>query len=162
MARTEIRARTYRDLMLHNAVDVACAAHLGQSDKAGEPYIFHVFRVALAVRGDAERTVALLHDVVEDTHWTLEDLRVREFPEDVVEAVDALTRRKDEETYAQYVERLARNPVARAVKLADLEDNLNPARISALPESERLNLAHRYHTAYRSLSEAAEVLRGED
>lgn len=105
---------------------IACEAHAGQVDKAGEPYIFHVMRVAMAVEGEEAKAVALLHDVVEDTEVTHPVLWAYGFSEEICSAVIAITRYKDQETYAEYIERVALNPLARVVKLADLADNLRP------------------------------------
>jgi guanosine-3',5'-bis(diphosphate) 3'-pyrophosphohydrolase len=139
--------------LLHTAVSIACQAHAGQSDQQGEPYIFHVMRVALACEGEA-RIVALLHDVVEDSATvTTDSLFMEGFPSRIVDAVDALTRRKHEgETYAAYIDRVARNPLARHVKLADLADNLRPERIGSLPPEQAASLSKRYLAAYRTLT----------
>jgi (p)ppGpp synthase/HD superfamily hydrolase len=95
--------------------------------------------------------VALLHDVVEDTPITLQMLHVMGFDNGIVKAVDAMTRRKGE-AYRDYIVRLAGNPMARAIKLADLEDNMSPERASRLPEAERSSLAKRYESAKRYLT----------
>lgn len=138
--------------LLHKAVRIACEAHAGQSDKAGEPYLFHVFRVALAVETEEERAVAALHDVLEDTSVTLGDLVDAGLSADVVAAVFALSRiKRYGETYSEYIERVAANDLARRVKLADLADNLRPERISLLPPDEAASLSRRYHAAYRRL-----------
>lgn len=118
---------------LEDAILLATQAHRGQKDKVGQPYILHPLRVMLRVEGEAARTVAVLHDVVEDTPHSLEDLRAMGFGDDVVAAVDSLTRRPDE-TYEQFVERAATNPLARRVKLADLEDNMDIRRYPDLTE----------------------------
>lgn len=141
--------------LLHKAASIACQAHAGQSDKQGEPYIFHVMRVALACEGEA-RMVALLHDVLEDTAWTLEGLFLAGLPDAVVDAVDSLTRRKAYgETYAAYIERLSHNPLAVRVKLADLADHLRPERIGSLPPEQAVSLFRRYHMAWRDLTNPA-------
>lgn len=116
------------DFRLERAIEVAAIAHAGQLDKAGEPYILHALRVMLGVPADEPaRIAAVLHDVVEDTGWSLDDLRT-EFGATVANAVDALTRRNGE-TYTTYVNRLATNSLARIVKIADLKDNLILSRI---------------------------------
>ena len=82
---------------LERALTIACEAHKGQVDKANEPYILHVLRVVLGVEGADEQIVAALHDVVEkNPQWTLERIAVESFPPEIVEAVDALTRRPEE------------------------------------------------------------------
>jgi len=140
--------------LLQIATRIACVAHAGQVDKQGEPYIFHVMRVALAVDGEEARTLALLHDVVEDTGWSLDDVHGAGIPEEVVISLRYLTRTKSE-TYAGYIEGLVEygDPAAIAVKLADLADNLRPERISTLPPEQAASLSKRYHAAYRRLSE---------
>lgn len=135
---------------LEEAIRIAVEAHRGQKDRAGAPYILHPLRMLFRVQTDAERMAAVLHDVVEDTAWTLDDLRARGFPAEVVDAVDHLTRRPDE-SYEQFVDRAAAHPVARRVKLADLEDNLDVRRIGGVSPSdaERLN---RYLAAWHRLT----------
>lgn len=139
--------------LLHKAVRIAFEAHEGQSDKQGEPYIFHVMRVALAVEGEGARALALLHDVVEDSEWTLDDVHDAGIREEVVISLRYLTRTKSE-TYAGYIEDLIEygDPDAIAVKLADLRDNLRPERIAALPPEQAASLSKRYHAAYARLS----------
>lgn len=135
---------------IEEAIRIAVEAHRGQHDRAGAPYILHPLRMMFRVQTDAERMAAVLHDVVEDTAWTLDDLRARGFPDEVVNAVDHLTRRADE-SYEAFVERAAAHPVARRVKIADIEDNLDVRRIGSVGEgdTERLN---RYLRAWRRLT----------
>lgn len=134
---------------LERAVQIAAEAHAGQVDKAGAPYILHPLRMLLRMETPEARLAALLHDVVEDSEWTLEALRGEGFDEAVVAAVDALTRRAGE-SYDDFIERAAPNPIARRVKLADLEDNLDLSRLATLGarDLERLD---RYHRARRRL-----------
>ena len=121
---------------LENAITLAVNAHVGQVDKAGQPYILHPLRVMLQVSEPYERMVAALHDVVEDTEISLESLREQGFPKEVVEAVDALTKR-DGETRMQAAKRAAANTIARMVKIADVSDNLDTRRLKQLtPEDE--------------------------
>jgi (p)ppGpp synthase/HD superfamily hydrolase len=115
---------------LERAISIALEAHAGQHDKAGQPYILHPLRVMLALNGPEERIAAVLHDVVEDSDWTLDRLRGEGFSESVIAAVDSLTRR-DSETYEEFVQRASRDPVGRAVKRADLLDNLDLSRIAS-------------------------------
>ncbi len=103
---------------------MAALAHDGQTDKTGAPYIFHPLRVASTFSDEMLQVIAVLHDLVEDTDTTLSDLDAR-FPQAVVNAVDALTRRS-EESYKEFIDRVARNPNARLVKIADIRDNLRP------------------------------------
>ena len=109
---------------LGHAMKVAAAAHEGQTGKNGEPKLEHCRRVAAAVEGIDEKIVAWLHDVVENNAaWTTQRLLAEGFPEAVVEAVDAMTRRMGED-YFDFARRAAANPLARPVKFADLKDNL--------------------------------------
>ena len=104
--------------------------HLGQVDKEGKPYYLHPFAVARAVEGEEAKAVAYLHDVVEDTDTTLDDLRLYGFTPEVVEAVGAITREEGED-YFDYIERVRGNELARVVKLADLAHNTDPSRRGA-------------------------------
>lgn len=117
--------KLYRD-----ALDLAADAHQGQVDKSGNDYFEHPFRVSTPFiqSGDATAAiVSLLHDCVEDTWVTLGFLEDR-FPDEIVDAVDALTRREDE-TYRQYIRKCIKNPLARRVKKQDILDNLRPERM---------------------------------
>ena len=105
------------------ALQIAAKANAGQTDKQeGVPYILHPLRVMMGVKGEDAQIVAILHDVVEDTHVTLADLRAAGFSEVVVDAVRLVTHEKSE-SYADYVVRCRANPIARQVKLSDLTDN---------------------------------------
>jgi (p)ppGpp synthase/HD superfamily hydrolase len=122
--------------LLERAIALACRAHHGQRypSPEAEPYVHHLFRVMLAVRGFRTQVAAVLHDVLEDTEVTLDQLREVELPDDVVNAVVALTHRSDQ-TYEQYIEQVARDDLARQVKLADLADNLaNNYRLPKTPD----------------------------
>lgn len=146
-----------RDLVTE-AKEVATQAHQGQVDKTGAPYIGHPQRVADHVSRyvasenlEVARAVAWLHDVVEDTPIALAELEQR-FPPAVVTAVDAMTKRAGEEKDAYY-RRVRKNPIARAVKQADLDDNTNPARTALLDPATRQRLAAKYQHARTVLSE---------
>lgn len=133
------------------ARSIATRAHTGQVDKSGEAYIGHPARVAERVRGDdAAEVVAWLHDVVEDTDVTLDDVR-EHFSDLLVEAVDAMAKRRDE-TLDEYYCRVMANPIARAVKLADIADNTDPRRCALLDERTRTRLAAKYVHARGALS----------
>src|SRR5262245_13101870 len=107
---------------LEKAIELATKAHAGQKDKDGHAYILHPLRVMHRVEGDDAKTVAVLHDTIEDTSLTEADLRAAGFGEPIVAAVVALTH-SDEEPYAEYVVRCSQSDLARPVKMADLEDN---------------------------------------
>src|SRR4051812_17915810 len=118
---------------LEVAIALAVQAHHGQvyPTPSGEPFILHPLRVMLQVEADIERIVAVLHDLVEDTTYTLDDVRRLGYPDEAIEALDRLTRREGE-PYEAYIGRVAGNPIARSVKLADLADNLaNSRRLEA-------------------------------
>jgi (p)ppGpp synthase/HD superfamily hydrolase len=137
--------------MLDKAILIAARAHLGQKDKVGKPYVLHPLRMMLRFQSEPEMIVAVLHDVVEDSpDWDFERLRAEGFSEEIVEAVDHLTRR-EEESYEEFVERSGHNPLARRVKLADLEDNMDLTRLKKLGSSDKARLA-RYHKAWRNLT----------
>jgi (p)ppGpp synthase/HD superfamily hydrolase len=137
---------------LETAIRVASAAHAGQKDKGGAAYITHPLRLMAAVEGDEAKIVAVLHDVVEDTATTLDDLRREGFGEDVLAAVDLMTHRRDM-PYADYVVRCKSHPVARQVKLADLADNSRPDRCILRVERIARDLArlNRYVLSYKFL-----------
>lgn len=134
---------------LERAVALAATVHDGQRDKAGQAYILHPLRVMMSMTTDEERMVAVLHDVVEDTDVTLDGLREQGFSEDVVRAVDCLTKRRGE-GYPDFIQRVATDPLARLVKLADLEDNLNLLRLGFLDEK-ALERMDKYHRAWALL-----------
>jgi len=134
---------------LDRAITIATAAHAGQVDKAGAPYILHPLRVMLRLETTEERIVGVLHDVVKDSAWTLESLRAEGFSEAVVRGIDAMTRR-DGESYEDFVLRAGRDPLGRRVKLADLEDNCDLSRIAAPTDRDHARLA-RYRQAIAAL-----------
>jgi (p)ppGpp synthase/HD superfamily hydrolase len=110
---------------LEDAIALAAHWHLGQRypSLTGEPFILHPLRVMLQVDADEPRIIAVLHDVLEDTACSVVDLRRAGYSEQVIKALDHLTRR-DGEAYEPYIERIAENTLAQQVKLADLTDNL--------------------------------------
>ena len=139
---------------IEKALQIAARAHEGQVDKHGQPYILHPLRVMAAVEGEEARIVAILHDVIEDTSVTADDLRREGFGEPLLAALVRLTHRQGE-PYADYVIRCKGHDIARRVKLADLEDNsrlsrtiLRPDRIE--PDIERVR---KYLLAYKFLTD---------
>jgi (p)ppGpp synthase/HD superfamily hydrolase len=142
---------------LEVAVELACRAHRGQRypSPEKEPYILHLLRVMLAVDGFRVQAAAVLHDVLEDTEVTVEQLGAVGLPIDVVDAVVALTHRP-EQSYERYVEQVACDAIARQVKLADLADNLaNNRRLPETPDV--LARIERYERAVRRLRAAGET-----
>lgn len=112
--------------MVDFAQEIAYRYHLGQKDKVGKPYFLHPFMVAYMVETDEEKIVAFLHDVIEDTEYTEEMLR-EDFPEKIADAVMAMTHKEDEK-YDEYIKRVAKNRLARKVKIADMKHNADLTR----------------------------------
>lgn len=137
---------------LDEAIRLAVEAHRGQVDKAGAPYILHPLRMMLTQPDDLRRIVAVLHDVVEDCGITLDTLGAR-FGMPVAEAVDALTKRVDED-YDAFIDRCARNPIARDVKRADIMDNLDLSRLPVVTERDEARAA-KYRQALAQLDAAS-------
>jgi hypothetical protein len=140
---------------IEKALAIAAEAHAGQKDQDGQPYILHPLRLMGSVDGLAAKIVAILHDVIEDTRVTRDDLRAAGFPDPLVDSVVSLTHREGE-SYADYVVRCKRDEVARRVKLADLEDNTRPSRVLFRPgrldgDARRVG---RYLLAYKFLTDA--------
>lgn len=113
---------------LERALEIAAKAHAGQVDKGGAPYILHPIRVMLSLSSIPAQITAILHDVVEDTDITIADLRREGFAESILEAIEALTKRKGEDRISA-AHRAAQNQIACAVKLADIADNMDLSRI---------------------------------
>lgn len=112
---------------LTRAIILAAKFHDGQKDKGNLPYLFHPLRLMLNALTEEEQIIAVLHDTIEETDLTLEDLRKEGFSDDIVEAIDALSRRK-KERYEDFILRIKQNSLARRVKILDLQDNLSPLR----------------------------------
>jgi len=136
---------------LERAILIASQAHLGQRDKAGAPYILHPLRMMMRMESEAAMIAAVLHDVVEDSDWTLEQLRGEGFSEEVLQAVDCLTSREGE-TYDEFITRVRSSAIARQVKIADLEDNMNVKRIGEITPKD-LARVEKYHRAWRALTQ---------
>ena len=146
-----MKCMIYTDLTV-KAMNIAYTAHHGQKDKCGVPYIFHPIHLAEQMNSEYTVCAALLHDVAEDTDTTIEQL-AEIFPAEVIKAVQLLTHRKDT-AYEDYIKAIASDPIAKAVKLADLAHNSDPQR-SALtnePDGKRLARSHKYENAIRLLT----------
>lgn len=115
------------------ALQIATRAHAGQRDKGGHDYIGHPLRVAERCATPQAKIVALLHDTLEDTPLTAQYLTQQGFPDLIVEALQSLTRNRDED-YDDYISRAASNPIGRQVKLADLEDNMDLRRLPSITD----------------------------
>lgn len=140
---------------LEDAIALAVEVHKGQLDKYGKPYILHPLRVMFRLEGDVEKVVGILHDVVEDSDITLEDLREMGYGEDVIAALDGVTRR-DDETYDEFVQRSRQHPVSLRVKLADLEDNMDIRRLPAEMQEQDFERLKRYRRAWEVLRNSAQ------
>lgn len=114
--------------LLDLAITVATEAHSGQYDKGGKPYILHPIRVAESVRTTKQKIIAYLHDVCEDSSITFDDLLAAGFPEDIVDCVRTLTRKRGA-GYFKYIEIIKQNEDTRCVKIADLKHNSDLSRI---------------------------------
>lgn len=139
---------------LEKAIALATTAHSGQKDKAGAPYILHPLRVMLGMDTESEMTVAVLHDVLEDSPVTEDDLRKEGFSEDIVKTVRCLTR-NPEESYEAFIERLKSNDTARKVKMADIEDNMNVKRFKYPdhPTEKDIERLKKYYQSWNMLRE---------
>ena len=135
--------------MVEKAEAFAKKAHEGQVDKSGKPYFGHPKAVAAMVEGEVEKTVAYLHDVVEDTGVSVEEIRSL-FGDEVADAVDLLTHREGV-PYFDYVEKIKANPVARRVKMADLTHNMDLSRLDTVTEKD-LKRIEKYKKAYAMLA----------
>ena len=136
---------------LEDAIQIALQAHKGQLDKAGEPYILHPLRIMCRMNNETEQIVAVLHDIVEDTDWTLEMLRERGFSEEIITAVDGLTKREGE-PYDLLIDRARSSALTKKIKIADLEDNMDVRRFAQVAEKD-LERFQKYLRAWRSLTE---------
>ena len=131
--------------MTKKALQLSFEAHKDQLDKSGMPYVYHPFHVAEQMEGEDTTIVALLHDVVEDSDYTVDDLREMGFSEAVCGAITLMTR-DPAIPYLDYVEKIKENPIARAVKLADLRHNSDLARLDHVDEK-ALERVEKYRAA---------------
>lgn len=136
---------------MERAIEIATEAHRGQLDKAGCDYIEHPLRVMAAGKSLDEKIVGVLHDVVEDTNWTFEDLAAEGFSAEVIEALRCVTKLSESEPYDKFIARVKRNPLAVAVKLNDLSDNMDIRRLPYLSDKDVKRLK-RYLKAYKQLT----------
>jgi GTP diphosphokinase / guanosine-3',5'-bis(diphosphate) 3'-diphosphatase len=134
--------------LIEKAIAIAVFAHAGQRDKGGRPYIEHVLEVGMGLETDEAKCVGILHDVVEDTPLTLDDLR-KEFPESIVAGVDGITKRKGER-YIDYLERVKMNPLSLPAKIRDLNLNKRLERIPN-PTEKDVKRVKKYEEALKFL-----------
>lgn len=137
--------------LLERAIAIALESHQGQIDKAGKSYILHPLRVMLAMKAEQEMIVAVLHDAVEDSNVTLEDLKLQGFPSEIIDAIACIAKRSGE-PYFDYIQRIMKNPLASRVKIADLLDNMNLQRIPN-PMQEDFDRVEKYKNALAILQD---------
>ena len=134
---------------LRQAINIAIKAHGKQLDRNGQPYIAHPFRVMESGQTLEEKIVGVLHDIIEDTYITLTDLSAEGFPDAIIDAVDALSKKEDEQ-YDHYIERVEKNDLAIRVKLNDLTDNMDIRRLTEISDDDIVRM-HKYLKAYNQL-----------
>ena len=135
---------------LERAIEIATEAHRGQHDKAGNDYIEHPLRVMAAGKTLNEQIVGVLHDVVEDSDWTFEQLTAEGFSAEIIEALRCVTKLSEDEPYDKFISRIKCNPLAVAVKINDLSDNMDIRRLPYLSDKDIKRLK-KYLKAYKQL-----------
>ena len=137
--------------LIETSLHIALRAYAGKTDKAGREYILHPLRVMAKMKTELEMSAALLHDVIEDSEITAEQLLAEGIPAEVVEAVQSLSKNENEE-YQEFVARTKRNALAAKVKIADIEDNIDVLRLASLDDYDLARI-RKYHSAWRFLKE---------
>jgi (p)ppGpp synthase/HD superfamily hydrolase len=135
---------------LTRAIEIATEAHKGQFDKSGKDYIGHPLRVMEMGKTEDEKIVGVLHDVVEDSPWTFQELEAEGFSKHITDALRCLTKTSENENYDEYIERIKKNPLAVSVKLNDLTDNMDIRRLPYLSDKDVKRLK-KYLKAYKKL-----------
>ena len=136
---------------LQRAIEIATEAHQGQFDKAGRDYIGHPLRVMEMGKTKEEKIVGVLHDVIEDTDWTFEKLAEEGFSDEVIAALRCVTKISENENYDDFIDRVKKNPLAVAVKINDLTDNMDIRRLPYLSDKDVKRLK-KYLKAYKRLT----------
>lgn len=136
---------------LQRAIEIATEAHQGQFDKAGRDYIGHPLRVMEMGKTEEEKIVGVLHDVIEDTDWTFEKLAEEGFSDEVIAALRCVTKISENENYDDFIDRVKKNPLAVAVKINDLTDNMDIRRLPYLSDKDVKRLK-KYLKAYKRLT----------
>jgi (p)ppGpp synthase/HD superfamily hydrolase len=136
---------------LSKAIEIAVLAHKGQKDKSGAEYILHPLRVMERGNTEVEMICGILHDVVEDSAWTFEGLADEGFCEEIISALQCMTKESEDEDYDMFIERVTKNPIAVKVKINDLLDNMDITRIKILEEQD-LKRLNKYLKAYQKLT----------
>ena len=135
---------------LERAIEIATQAHEGQVDKAGNAYIGHPLRVMAMGKNEQEKIAGVLHDIVEDTPWTFEMLEAEGFAPEIIAALKCVTKISENEDYDDFIERVKKNPLAVAVKINDLTDNMDIRRLPYLSDKDVKRLK-KYLKAYKKL-----------
>ena len=143
--------KMFLKIILDRAKEIARAAHEGQVDKAGKPYIEHPLRVMKMGKSMEEKIAGILHDVVEDSEWTFEMLEKEGIPKDVMDALRCVTKLSEDEDYDHFIARVKTNPLAVKVKLNDLKDNMDITRLDQVTEKDLARL-NKYIRAYKQLT----------
>ena len=136
---------------LERAIEIATEAHRGQFDNAGNDDVGHPLRVMAAGKTTEEKIVGVLHDVVEDTDWTFEHLAAEGFSAEIIEALRCVTKLSENEPYDKFIARVKENPLAVAVKLNDLSDNMDIRRLPYISDKDVKRLK-KYLKAYKQLT----------
>ena len=136
---------------LQRAIEIATEAHQGQLDKAGRDYIGHPLRVMEMGKTEDEKIVGVLHDVIEDTDWTFEKLAEEGFSQEIISALRCVTKLSENENYDDFIDRVKKNPLAVAVKINDLTDNMDIRRLPYLSDKDVKRLK-KYLKAYKRLT----------
>lgn len=136
---------------LDQAIAIAAKAHVGQVDKAGQPYILHPLRLMFRFQSEDEMIVAVMHDVIEDSTFTHDDLKNCGFSEVILDAIECLTKRSGE-NYESFVSRILQNGLARKIKVEDIKDNLDLTRLNKVTDKDWIRI-EKYHHALKVLSE---------
>ena len=137
--------------LIEKSLDIALSSHKGQKDKAGETYILHPLRVMSKMETEKEMSVAILHDVIEDSEMTSEDLLQSGIPEIIVDALICLTKNRNE-SYEEFIDRICLNDLARKIKIADIQDNINILRLTEVADKD-LDRVVKYHKAWRKFTQ---------
>lgn len=135
--------------IIETSLEIALAAYKGQTDKAGKTYILHPLRLMAKMTTEDEMCVALLHDAIEDSDVTAQDLLDKGLPAHIVDAVVLMTH-QDDESYDAYIVKIKTNPLAAIVKKCDIEDNINVLRLDALSDKD-ITRIKKYHRAWKQL-----------
>ena len=136
---------------LERAIEIATKAHQGQFDKAGRDYIGHPLRVMEMGKAEEEKIVGVLHDVIEDTDWTFEKLAEEGFSQEIISALRCVTKLSENENYDDFIDRVKKNPLAVAVKINDLTDNMDIRHLPYLSDKDVKRLK-KYLKAYKRLT----------